>query len=187
MKISKVIIVINEAKAHARKTAQTLKSLLDREGVAQEWLPALPPRKNIYGSLRDATGKSADLVIACGGDGTLIQTAHRFRGSRIPILGVNIGYMGFITSIQGHRVKKQLRRILNMDFVVSERRALDIAVHTKNRLVTGWALNETTIVRGANPHLINLHAKVGKRPLTQYRCDGLIIGTPTGSTAYGLA
>src|SRR3989441_10901578 len=139
MKISKVIIVINEAKPHARKTAQTLKSLLDAESVAQEWLPALPPRKNIYGSLRDAQRKSADLVIACGGDGTLIQTAHRFRGSRIPILGINIGYLGFITSIRGDRIGEEMNRVLKMDFVVSHRGALDLTVIQGRRRTRGWA------------------------------------------------
>lgn len=74
-----------------------------------------------------------------------------------------------------------------MEFVISERTALDVTINTRNRALTGWALNETTVVRGENPHLIGLQAKVGKRPLTHYRCDGLIIGTPTGSTAYALA
>src|SRR5205823_5989213 len=73
-------------------------------------------------------------------------------------------------------------------FVVSERTALDLTVHkAKSKPLTGWALNDTVITRGANPHLINLRAKVGKRPLTHYRCDGLIVATPTGSTAYSLA
>src|SRR2546425_10902003 len=158
MKISKVIIVINEAKPHARKTAQTLKSLLDAESVAQEWLPALPPRKNIYGSLRDAQRKSADLVIACGGDGTLIQTAHRFRGSRIPILGINIGYLGFITSIPGNRVRQEMRRILDAEFVISQRTALALEIEGKKKTVLGWALNDALIVRGDNPHLIGISA-----------------------------
>src|SRR2546428_3928430 len=187
MKISKVIVVINAAKAHARKTAQTLKALLDAENVKQEWLPALSPRRGLSPGLSDSRFKSADLVIVAGGDGTLIQTAHRFRGARIPILGINIGYLGFITSLEGRQVKREMHRILNMDFVVSERMAIDVSVQTPTRTYRSWALNETTIVRGDNPHLISVDAKVGKRPLTQYRCDGLIVATPTGSTAYSLA
>ena len=132
-------------------------------------------------------GKQADLIIACGGDGTLLQTAHRFRGSGIPILGINIGYLGFITSIRGDRVRREMRRILHSDFVISHRNALDLAVHTGRETVSGWALNDAVIIRGDNPHLISISAQVGERPLTRYRCDGLIVSTPTGSTAYSLA
>ena len=187
MKISRVIVVINEAKEHSKKTAQALKTLLDSESVKQEWLSAIPPRRGLYRCLSDSRSQSADLVIVAGGDGTLIQTAHRFRGSGIPILGINIGYLGFITSLEGRQVRKEMNRILKMDFVVSQRTAVDVSVQTPKRNVAGWAVNDMTIVRGNNPHLISVDAKVGKRPLTQYRCDGLIVATPTGSTAYSLA
>ncbi len=188
MKISKVIIVINEGKQHAKKTAQTLKEVLNRSKIKQEWIAATPRGRRIYQALHTPYSRAADLIIACGGDGTLLQTAHRFKGSGIPILGINIGYMGFITSVEGSRVKKEMHRILEAEFVVSERTALDLTIQDhKARAVTGWALNDAVITRGSNPHLINLRAKVGTRPLTHYRCDGVIVATPTGSTAYSLA
>ena len=188
MKISKVIVVINPGKPHAKQTARTLKEVFDRCHIQQQWLNAIAPGKHIYGRLRRGPTHSADLVIACGGDGTLLQTAHRFKGSGIPILGINIGYIGFITSIEGKKVKKEIHRILDADFVVSERTALDLTIrHGRAKPVSGWALNDAVITRGANPHLINLRACVGSRPLTHYRCDGLIVSTPTGSTAYSLA
>jgi len=187
MKISKVIIVINEGKAHARQTAQILKTMLRQQGVRQQWVGAIPSQKNIYRKLRDLRDSRADLIIACGGDGTLLQTAHRSRGSGIPILGINIGYLGFITSVPGNRVRKNLRRILNNDFVISNRTALDLIVHGDHSEVSGWALNDAVILRGDNPHLINISARIGHRRLTHYRCDGLIVATPTGSTAYSLA
>jgi NAD+ kinase len=189
MKISKVIIVINQGKQHAKKTARTLKEILDRAKVRQQWLDVIPRGKKTYESLHHhGSARAADLIIACGGDGTLLQTAHRFRGSGVPILGINIGYMGFITSVEGDRVKQELHRILEGEFIVSERTALDLAVHKAgSKPVHGWALNDAVITRGANPRLIKLRAKVGERPLMQYRCDGLIVATPTGSTAYSLA
>src|SRR4051812_4743435 len=142
MKISKVIIVINESKPHAANTARELRRVLSAEKVAQEWLPTLEPSPDIYPRLNDLRGKTADLVIACGGDGTLLQTAHRFRGSGIPILGINIGYLGFITSIRGDRIADEMNRVLKMDFVVSKRIALDLTVvHGANR-TAGWALND---------------------------------------------
>jgi NAD+ kinase len=187
MKISKVAILINETRGHAERTRAALKAVLDRERVRQQWIETLPPQRNLFRRLADLRGLKPDLVIACGGDGTLLQAAHRFRGSGIPILGINIGYLGFITSIPGNRVRQEMRRVLNAEFVISERSALALEIHGKGKPVTGWALNDAVIARGENPHLISISARVGERRLTRYRCDGLIVATPTGSTAYSLA
>ncbi len=187
MKISKVVIVINRSKPHANQTASALKAVLDREQVKQEWIETLPPQRNLYRRLADLREKQADLVIACGGDGTLLQAAHRFRGTGIPILGINIGYLGFITSIRGDRVRQDMKRVLNAEFIISQRTALDLVIEEPKRRITGWALNDAIIVRGDNPHVISISAQIGQRRLTNYRCDGLIVATPTGSTAYSLA
>lgn len=187
MRVSRVVIVINQIKSHAGRTAEALKTLLDRHGVKQEWCDALPPSPRIFPKLKDLRQTDADLIIACGGDGTLLQTAHRARGSGVPILGINIGYLGFITSVPGQKVKSAMRRILEADFVISRRSALDIEVETNGTTAEGWALNDVVIARGANPHLIALEAHVGARRLTKYRCDGLVVATPTGSTAYSLS
>jgi NAD+ kinase len=187
MKISKVVILINQTKGHAKQTAAALKEVLARERVAQQWVETLPPQRNLYRRLGDLRNLKPDLVIACGGDGTLLQAAHRFRGTGIPILGINIGYLGFITSIPGNRVRHEMKRILNSEFVISERTALALEIHGGRKPITGWALNDALIIRGDNPHLISISARVGERRLTNYRCDGLIVATPTGSTAYSLA
>jgi NAD+ kinase len=187
MKISKVVILINQTKGHAKQTAAALKEVLARERVAQQWVETLPPQRNLYRRLGDLRNLKPDLVIACGGDGTLLQAAHRFRGTGIPILGINIGYLGFITSIPGNRVRHEMKRILNSEFVISERTALALEIHGGRKPITGWALNDALIIRGDNPHLISISARVGERRLTNYRCDGLIVATPTGSTAYSRA
>jgi len=187
MKINKVIIVINRIKSHALQTASALRAFLDREQVRQEWIETLPPRKNLFRNLADLRNRKVDLVLAVGGDGTLLQAAHRFRGSGVPILGINIGYLGFITSVRGDRVRQEMKRVLNAEFVISQRTALDLELRVGRKVVTGWALNDAIITRGANPHLIGITARIGQRRLTSYRCDGLIIATPTGSTAYSLA
>ena len=187
MRVSRVIIVINQVKLHAKRTAETLKALLDRHGVKQKWVDALPPSKGVFRHLNDLRHTDADLIIACGGDGTLLQTAHRARGSGVPMLGINIGYLGFITSVPGQKVKSAMRRILEADYVISRRTALDVTVDADGVTAEGWALNDVVIARGPNPHLIALEARIGSRPLTKYRCDGLIVATPTGSTAYSLA
>jgi NAD+ kinase len=187
MRVSRVVIVINPAKGHARRTADTLKQVFDAHGVVQEWHEALPPGRVRAKHLHDLRRTSADLIVACGGDGTLLQAAHRTRGSGVPILGINIGYLGFITSVPGQKVKSAMRRILEADYVISRRSALDIEVEHGREKSSSWALNDVVIARGPNPHLIALEARIGRRPLTKYRCDGLIVSTPTGSTAYSLA
>jgi len=187
VKISKVIIVINRTKPHARQTASALKASLDRDKVRQEWIETLPPHKNLYGKMADLRDRKVDLVLAVGGDGTLLQAAHRFRGSGVPILGINIGYLGFITSVRGDRVRQDMKRVLNAEFVISQRTALALEIQTGRKTVAGWALNDALITRGGNPNLIGINARIGERRLTSYRCDGLIIATPTGSTAYSLA
>lgn len=187
MKINKVIIVINRTKSHAGQTASVLKAFLEREKVQQEWIETLPPQKNLYRKIPALRDGWADLVIAVGGDGTLLQAAHRFRGSGVPILGINIGYLGFITSIRSDRVRQEMKRILNAEFIISRRTALDLEIRTSRKHVGGWALNDALITRGSNPHLIGIEARIGQRRLTSYRCDGLIVATPTGSTAYSLA
>src|SRR5687767_8937144 len=161
MRVSRVVIVINKIKQHARSTADALKKLLDLHKVEQDWREALPPGKRLYRQLTDLRDTKADLIIACGGDGTLLQTAHRSRGSGVPILGINIGYLGFITSVPGQKVRSAMRRILEGDYVVSRRTTLDVEVESDGKLAKGWALNDVVIGRGPNPHLIALNARIG--------------------------
>jgi len=187
MKISKVIIIVNRTKPHSRQTADVLKEVFDRESVRHEWVETLPPQKYLYRKMADLRDRKVDLAIAVGGDGTLLQAAHRFRGSGVPILGINIGYLGFITSIHGERVRNEMKRVLNNDCVISKRTALDLEIRDGRKRMTGWALNDALLTRGGNPHLIGIEARIGQRRLTSYRCDGLIVATPTGSTAYSLA
>src|SRR6059036_1698480 len=140
MKISSVAIIINPTKPHAKQTGSVLKAFLGREKVRQQWIETLPPQKNLYRKMACLRDRKADLVIAVGGDGTLLQAAHRFRGSGVPILGINIGYLGFITSVRGDRVRQEMKRVLNTEFVISQRTALDLELQVGRKVVTGWAL-----------------------------------------------
>ncbi len=187
MKIKRVIVVINRTKSHAATTASALRQFFDREKVQHSWVETLPPQRNLYRRMASLRERSADLVIAVGGDGTLLQAAHRFRGSGLPILGINIGYLGFITSIHGDRIQQEMKRVLNAEFFISQRTALALEIRNGRKRIAGWALNDALLTRGGNPHLIGIEARIGERRLTRYRCDGLIIATPTGSTAYSLA
>lgn len=82
---------------------------------------------------------------------------------------------------------REIRRVLKAEYNVQQRMALDITVMSGKRKKLGWALNDVLVARGDNPHLISVSGRIDGKPLTQYRCDGLIAATPTGSTAYSLA
>jgi NAD+ kinase len=187
MKIKKALVVINPAKPDSKSIAKELRAVLDSQGVAQQWVETLAPKSGAFRQLDDLCECEADIALVCGGDGTLLQTAHRLKGTGIPLLGINIGYLGFMTAIGTPALGAQLRRVLRGEFQISERLALDVSVFTGRRVIHGWALNDVLIARGANPHLISVSGKVGAKPLTQYRCDGLLVATPTGSTAYTLS
>ncbi len=187
MKIKKVLVVINPAKEHSETVAAQLKVILDGEKIEQEWVETLNPRQGRKTRLNDLGKQRADLALVCGGDGTMLQTAHRLKGTSIPLLGINIGYLGFITSFERRHLKSSVSRVLKGEYEVSERLALDVKVLAGRKAKVGWALNDVLISRGSNPHLISVAGTVGGKPLTQYRCDGLLVATPTGSTAYALA
>lgn len=187
MKIKKVLVVINPVKAGAKEMRISLKRILGHYGIQISWMEALHYRPGILQKMHDLKECRADLALVCGGDGTLIQTAHRLRGSGVPILGINIGYLGFITTVDGRRMKKSIERILKGDYQIQERLALDVTAHLGKRKVKGWALNDVLLTRGENPHVISVRGWVDRHPINHYRCDGLIVATPTGSTAYSLA
>lgn len=189
MPVKNVLVLLNTAKPHARRTADTLHGILDTAGIDVRWMETTPLPATAAELRRDLSSDSrCDLIVACGGDGTLLQAAHRSRGSGIPILGINIGYLGFVTSIEENEVHEGMRRVLAGDFVVSHRLALDVTVQLSGREIgRAWALNELTLLRPPERSLIELEARIGGRRVTSYRGDGVIVASPTGSTAYSLA
>lgn len=129
-----------------------------------------------------------DLIISGGGDGTFLQAARRSRGSGVPLLGVNVGSLGFLTSIPFDGLEEGLSRILDGDYVISERLNLELDFISGGKIQEStWALNELVITRGGYAHTISLCLDVGATTITQYVCDGLIISTPTGSTGYSMS
>jgi len=187
MPLKKILVVLNPGKDHAEAIAARVKDVLDRENVTQEWVETLPASVNASHRRQDLSDRKADLALVCGGDGTMLQSARRLKGTGIPLLGINIGYLGFITSFDKSRLKTSIRRVLAGEFRVTERLALDVQMGRGQSIKRGWALNDVLITRGSNPHLISVTGTVDGAPLTTYRCDGLLVATPTGSTAYTLA
>lgn len=134
-----------------------------------------------------ALARSVDLLLVFGGDGTMLRAAHEIAGSSTPMLGVNIGGLGFLTAVPSDELERALKHIWRGEFKF-ERRALIEATSSRNGgPVRHVALNDIVIGRGEVSRLIELEVDVNGDPLTRYRCDGLIVSSPTGSTAYSLA
>ena len=130
----------------------------------------------------------ADLIISLGGDGTLLNIAPLVVRPEVPILGVNMGGLGFITEVGVDEFESVLSKTLDGDYDVEKRMTLEIRVlGKKNRRHKFRVLNDVVITKGARSRIIDLETYVGNDYLCTYRADGLIISTPTGSTAYSLA
>lgn len=185
--IRKVTVVVNPRKPGAKPVAAVLRRMFATHGVKAKWLEAHEPNAGeSYGN--DLARCADDMILVIGGDGTLLQAARRSVGSGVPLLGINAGSLGFLTSISRERVKVSLPRVLKGEWETSARMALSVRVVRSGRTVArGWALNEAVVFRGRHAHIIRLSVDVGGQHLSDYQCDGLIVATPTGSTAYSLS
>jgi NAD+ kinase len=134
-----------------------------------------------------ALARRVDLILVFGGDGTILRLARDVAGSRTPILGVNIGSLGFLTAVPSDELAPALKRVWNGEFTFEARALIQVAGRCNGQLVEQSALNDIVISRGIASRLIELEVRIDGEPLTRYRCDGLIISSPTGSTAYSLA
>ena len=129
----------------------------------------------------------SDLLVVMGGDGTVLRVARETAGTNTPLLGVNAGRLGFLTSAGGDAVEAAFGKLWSGKYVVDPLPLIQATGQSNGTELTALALNDIVISRGANPRLVELEVSVDNEPLTTYRCDGLIIATPAGSTAYSLA
>ncbi len=129
-----------------------------------------------------------DLILVMGGDGTILKSVNRMSQVKAKFFGINMGHRGFLSEITPHQIGTTLGRIFAGNYTVDKRMMLDVTVRRGKKTVAHFhALNEVAITQSTLSRLINLRAKVSQRKLANYRADGLIIATPTGSTAYSLS
>lgn len=135
----------------------------------------------------DECNFTADLVLSLGGDGTFLKTAAQVGSKQIPILGINAGRLGFLTDFSGNEITEYFQTIENMDFAVDERTLIEVKNSENIALKLPFALNEIAVMKQDTSAMINIEAKVDGELINIYRADGLIIATPTGSTAYSMS
>jgi len=136
---------------------------------------------------RDRIGEQCGLLIVVGGDGSMLHAAHAIVGQAIPVLGINRGSLGFLTDIHPMELQK-IKSVLDGHYRIEERFLLTAQVETQNEILgQDCALNEVTIIPGAPPHMIEFEIFIDQQFVCSQDSDGLIIATPTGSTAYALS
>lgn len=189
MRIGKIGIVANVAKEKSSEYALRLKKWLLDRGVQVFLDEAVAYRiGESAGMERGKLAAASDLIVVFGGDGTMLRAARAVCGHDIPILGINIGGLGYLTEVNLNEMTDAMERILKSDFRTEKRMMLDIAITRRgDKAGEGTVLNEMVINRDNLSRIVELETAVNGRHLATFKADGLIIATPTGSTAYSLS
>ena len=143
--------------------------------------------ENIEIDLYENLNSSADFLFCVGGDGSMLKAISFLKRNQIPILGINIGRLGFLTGIQKEKLKKGINSLKSKNYSLVKRDLLTIKINGKVNLEFPCALNEITVSRKNTASLISIETSIDKIKLSKYWADGLIIATPTGSTGYNLS
>jgi len=181
----RAIFVINPSRTEAVGAAKEISQILLKESFTL----STPSDVNVLGISQvssDALPK-AEIVIVLGGDGTILRGAEIARTQNIPILGINLGHVGFLAEVEKPALTEIAASIVAKSFVTENRMVLQYSVlRDSATIATGWALNEVTVERNGTT-MVELFVQIDNRPLSRWGCDGLICSTPTGSTAYAFS
>jgi len=158
------------------------------EGEIGKLLSPIPSKGDWKSIEREEIPTDVEMIIVLGGDGTLLSVARQVWNKSIPILGVNLGGLGFLTEITLDELYPVLERVVQNDFAVNEREVLNAGVIRRGERIAEFiVLNDAVINKGALARIIDLETTVNGEYLSTFKSDGLIISTPTGSTAYNLS
>jgi NAD+ kinase len=188
--IQRIGIVANSGKVASRGLVQKAAGLVARSGrVALCDLSTAELARLTIQSVADvaALTEQVDMLLVFGGDGTLLRVAREMHGAPTPILGINVGGLGFLTDVNSSHLGEALQHVWQGEFKLEERALLKGTGTCRNRPIEVSALNDIVVGRAMVSRLIELEVRVDGEVLTSYRCDGLIVSSPTGSTAYSLA
>jgi NAD+ kinase len=183
-KIRKAAIVYRRGTPAALKAAETVSDWLSEHKIQV----FSHPEQKLRGAKRVVDAKNLDLVIVLGGDGTYLEAVRMLHGERVPVLGFNLGGLGFLTVTRATEIIPMLEAAIGGKLEVRRRSMIRIEVRSKNKVKGLFtALNDLVIERGSRSRLISITITIDKLPIHAVKADGLIVATPTGSTAYNLA
>ncbi|MBV9720393.1 MAG: NAD kinase, partial [Mycobacterium sp.] len=199
-----VLLVVHTGREEATETARRVEKVLDdndiglhvltAEAVDRGSLHLAPNDMRALGvdiQITDADPHAADgceLVLGLGGDGTVLRAAELARNADIPVLGINLGRIGFLAEAEADAIDTVLEHVVARSYQIEDRLTLDIAVRVKGEVVSrGWALNDASLEKGPRLGVLGVVLEVDGRPVSTFGCDGVLVSTPTGSTAYAFS
>jgi NAD+ kinase len=190
--MASVGLVLHQERAHARALAVDAARWLESAGhdvVVPDGDAALVgPLHAVRAVPDDEFGNGLDLVLSLGGDGTMLRTVHMVAGDDVDVLGVNVGHMGYLTEVEPAGLDDALVRYFSGDFSIERRMLLTVTVQADgDTVLVDHALNEAVVEKTVSGHTVRLAVALDDRHFTTYATDGLIVSTPTGSTAYAFS
>jgi NAD+ kinase len=187
------VLIVSSAidKAAASAAVGVCESLSDR-GVScflpSEDLSRISGLVDGSSNLNEYSNQVVDMAIVLGGDGSILRAAEILREKPAPILGVNLGHVGFMAEAEKDEINQALDSVMSGKFKVRERTTLNVSVKQGNKeIFKTWALNEVAVEKNARERMIEVVLEVEKRPLSSFGCDGVLVSTATGSTAYAFS
>lgn len=194
----RIMLVTHPTRSDVPRLARVFAERLGRHGIEVEVVPEADPTHQVVTDDEvvaikgpvpahvDATG--CELVVVFGGDGTILRGAEIARPAGTPLLGVNLGRVGFLAEAEKDDIDAIVTRIVDGDYHVERRMTLEVDVVHDGRVVChNWALNEASVEKSARERMLELAVEVDGRPLSTWGCDGVVMATPTGSTAYAFS
>lgn len=185
----KIILVLHPTRDEAHALAQEIVNDLNNKNFAvlTSSIVDIADVVKLSDSELIAQRNDAELVLVLGGDGTILRGAEIAHGSELPVLGINLGHVGFLAQIEKPSIAILVDAISNRSYSVEKRMTLAYKVERGDSVLTnGWALNEVAVERNTEA-MIELFVQIDHRPLSRWGCDGVICATPTGSTAYAFS
>lgn len=197
-----VLLVAHPGRSEITETAHRVAKIFDEAGISlrvledeaystrfdldEQGVPDGLPVRVMEHTPDAAVG--AEMVLALGGDGTFLRAAELARNASVPVLGINLGRIGFLTEAEAENLDEALSQVVRRDYRVEERMTIDVSVRIDDQIVeTGWALNEASIENAARMGVLEVILEVDGRPVSSFGCDGVLVATPTGSTAYAFS
>jgi NAD+ kinase len=189
-----VLLLAHTGRDDAREVARAFVKALSSHGILVRALAAeaedlgLDPHELEIASGDDDAACDCELVVVIGGDGTILRAAEIAHDRGTPILGVNLGHVGFLAESEPEDVESTISAIVEGRYTSEERLTIDVRVFTDGALVTStWALNEASVEKAARERMLEVVVEIDGRPLSRFGCDGVVCATPTGSTAYNFS
>ncbi|MDG9706162.1 NAD kinase [Streptomyces sp. DH37] len=191
-----MFLITHTGRPAAVRSAELVVQGLLRNGIGARVLAeeaadlTLPPSVQTVreGGSCESAVEGCELIVVLGGDGTLLRGAEFARASGVPMLGVNLGRVGFLAEAERDDLDKVVRRVVARSYEVEERMTIDVLVRNNGSVVhRDWALNEASVEKAARERMLEVVAEVDGRPVSRFGCDGVVCATPTGSTAYAFS